>query len=426
MSNTVHLLNMAESFQRVRRQTVALSEGLSAEDMLAQSMPDASPAKWHLAHTTWFFEHFIAQRLVPGYKLFHPEFSYLFNSYYKSEGVHHARPDRGLLTRPALDSIWHYRTYVEEALLNHLAQNSPIDDIFFELMTLGLHHEMQHQELLLTDVLHLFSRNPLWPAVQSPRTPSINNSKQTEPVMHHYDGGLVEIGANPNLFFYDCEAPRHKVWLEPYQLANRPINNREWLSFMADGGYRQPLLWLADGWNCRQENGWNAPLYWHEIDNQWHQFGLDGLQPINWEAPVCHISFYEADAFARWAGKRLPTEAQWEHAAEQDKGSPFTGKENFMEERYWRPIARQDTGSAPQGCDFMGNVWEWTRSPYLAYPGFHPKQGALGEYNGKFMANQWVLRGGSCATPREQMRISYRNFFYPHQRWQFSGVRLAD
>lgn len=402
--------SLHQFYQSVRHQTLRLTEHLSAEDMVVQSMPDASPSKWHLAHTTWFFEEFILAPHCEGYERFDGDFQFLFNSYYDAVGDRHPRPRRGLLTRPNLAAVLHYRAYVD-SYIQKLIERQP--EAIAELVITGLHHEMQHQELLLTDILHAFSFNPLHPVVCSPReAPAAPGAGELS--FQTWEGGLVEVGAKDEGFSYDCERPRHQVFLQPYRLARRPVTNGEWLNFVQDGGYGNSMLWLSDGWEACQQNGWQAPLYWQEVDGQWHQYGLDGLQPLNLAAPVCHISYYEADAYARWAGKRLPSEQEWEHGAE---GRPIEG--NFLESALWRPQA--------DGSDqFYGNVWEWTRSPYMAYPAFRPEGGALQEYNGKFMANQFVLRGGSCVTPRRQMRSSYRNFFFPHQRWQFSGLRLAE
>ncbi|HAW94382.1 MULTISPECIES: ergothioneine biosynthesis protein EgtB [unclassified Arsukibacterium] len=404
-------------FQRVRGQTLALTEGLTAEDMVVQSMADASPMKWHLAHTSWFYEHFILQRYADDYQLFNSDYQYLFNSYYDAVGPRHARPERGLLTRPPLSDILAYRQHIDQQMANVLNQQQPE---VTELLTLGLHHEMQHQELMLTDILHLLSANPLAPALQH-QAVAVSDEQVTAEKMLSHEGGLVQIGASEQGFSYDCEKPRHQFYLQPFKLANRPVTNSEWLQFINDGGYQNPLLWLSDGWHCCQQHQWQAPLYWRQQDGGWFSFSLNGLQTVNPDAPVCHISYYEADAYARWAGKRLPREQEWEvFAAKQPQNLQ---KANFLEHHIWQP-----TACTPQtGFDkLFGDVWEWTQSPYTGYPGFTAAQGELAEYNGKFMANQFVLRGGSCASPRQQLRSSYRNFFHPHQRWQFSGVRLAE
>ncbi|SMF47590.1 ergothioneine biosynthesis protein EgtB [Alteromonadaceae bacterium Bs31] len=403
-----------EAYSRVRNQTRLLVEGLSPEDMAAQSMADASPAKWHLAHTTWFFETFILIPHFPSYKPFSEQFQILFNSYYESVGERHPRPQRGLLTRPGLDTVLEYRNYVDR-FMDKITDDERKE--IADLVCVGLHHEMQHQELLLTDILHLFSNNPLFPAaMEKNETRPAANSAALQ--MHSFDGGLIEIGALQQGFSYDNERPRHSTFLNPFRLANRLVSNEEWLEFIADGGYTNSLLWLSDGWATCLRERWYAPLYWREQERGWMHFGLDGLKPLDLHAPVCHISYYEADAFARWSGKRLPREQEWEMCAAEQQ---IQG--NFLEAANWRPLAASSMSNTQQ---LYGDVWEWTQSPYSAYPGFKAEMGALGEYNGKFMANQFVLRGGSCATPIKQMRNSYRNFFYPHQRWQFSGLRLAE
>ncbi len=413
-------------FESVRTTTERLCEGLTPEDMAVQSMPDASPTKWHLAHTSWFFENFILVKFQPGYQLFNPSWPFLFNSYYESQGPRHARPSRGLLTRPSAREVLDYRHYVDDQMRELLAATTDPDVL--TLLEIGLHHEMQHQELILTDILHLFSCNPLLPAMQRlTRTEaSIAVATDAAAAFMQHPGGLTTIGAptNTQSFCYDCEKPAHRVWLDAYQLAGHTVTNGQWLEFMADGGYRNPLLWLSDGWQACRMNDWQAPGYWRLDDGQWHQFTLNGLVPVDPNMPVCHVSYYEADAYARWAGKRLPTEAEWEHAA-RDFWQPGAPAGNYLENRYWQPQCATPSASSSQCWHLFGNVWEWTQSPFAPYPGFSAEQGALSEYNGKFMANQFVLRGGSCATPRLQLRPSYRNFFYPWQRWQFSGVRLA-
>lgn len=414
-------LQAVADFQRVRSQTLLLTEGLSAEDMVVQSMPDASPLKWHLAHTSWFYEHFILRPYADNYPVFNDDYSYLFNSYYDAIGPRHARPARGLLTRPPLQDILAYRQHIEQYMLPLLERQLPE---VAELLTLGLHHEMQHQELMLTDVLHLLSANPLAPAVQqTPPPASPQPSEQQLPLakMLSHDGGLLQIGATEQGFSYDCENPRHQCYLPPFKLASRPVSNGEWLQFIEDGGYQNPLLWLSDGWHCCQQQDWQAPLYWQRHQGEWANFSLSGLHPLPPAAPVCHISYYEADAYARWAGKRLPREQELEVIAEALPAAMHDA--NFLEQHIWQPTS---CDNHPGFQKVFGDVWEWTQSPYSAYPGFSAAQGELAEYNGKFMANQFVLRGGSCVSPRQQLRSSYRNFFYPHQRWQFSGLRLAE
>jgi ergothioneine biosynthesis protein EgtB len=398
------IVSAGDQFETVRALSLALAEPLSDADATAQSMDDASPAKWHLAHTTWFFETFVL-RDVPGYKPFDARFAYLFNSYYEAEGPRHARPKRGLLTRPSLDEVRAYRAHVDAALAAALPG---LGEQALEIVELGCHHEQQHQELLLTDILHLFAQNPLRPAYREPQVPLAPRDAKA-PAWLEGRTGIVELGHAGPGFAFDCEGPRHAVLLNPHALADRCVTNSEWDAFIADGGYRDPRHWLSDGWAWVQREGIAAPLYWHE-DGQ--SFGLGGLQPRAPDAPVTHVSFYEADAYASWAGARLPTEAEWEGAAAAL--DPHQGQ--FLD----APAAIR-----PAGHGLFGSVWEWTGSAYRPYPGFRAAEGAVGEYNGKFMSGQFVLKGGSCATPRGHVRASYRNFFYPHQRWQFTGVRLA-
>jgi ergothioneine biosynthesis protein EgtB len=421
---------LSERFRHVRSATLALTEPLTPEDQVVQSMPDASPVKWHLAHTTWFWETFI---LAPaGLAPFDPAFAFLFNSYYEALGARHPRPQRGLLTRPDMDTVRRYRAYVDEHV-QRLIDRGRLDKATCDLVALGLAHEEQHQELLLTDVLHLFAQNPLKPAYRPgpPAPAAAPQSSDQHPAYVDFAGGLVEIGASAlhGGFTFDNEGPRHKVYLAPFRLADRLVTNAEWLAFMDDGGYARPELWLADGWACVGAHGWSAPLYWDRSDDEWSGFGLTGAGPLDPAAPVTHVSFYEADAFARWSGRRLPTEMEWEHAASQAPLIDNLREGNFRESGALRPLPLTGNASAraSQGLHQMfGDVWEWTASPYAPYPGFRPAPGAVGEYNGKFMINQMVLRGGSCATPAAHIRASYRNFFQPHQRWQFTGVRLAD
>jgi len=394
----------AARYRAVRGLSVDIAAPLSDADATVQPMPDASPAKWHLAHTTWFFETFLLRDYVPGYRLHDERWAYLFNSYYEGEGERHARERRGMLSRPSLDEVRAYRSAVDAALLDS------IEDLPADLVELGLHHEQQHQELMLMDMLATFAENPLRPAVWEGPAPS---PAALPAPLAWVEGaeGLVEIGHEGEAFSFDNERPRHKVFLHPHRLADRPVSNAEWLGFMADGGYADPLLWLADGWAWVRANRIEAPLYWVGSDAR---FGLDGLRPLDLAEPVCHISYYEADAYARWAGARLPTEAEWEVAA---AGHDPLGGNQLDAAGPARPL--------PGDGGPFGNVWEWTGSAYLAYPGFAAAAGAVGEYNGKFMCGQMVLRGGCCATPRGHVRASYRNFFYPHQRWMYSGLRLA-
>jgi ergothioneine biosynthesis protein EgtB len=403
---------LGERFATVRGLTSALAAPLSDADATVQSMPDASPAKWHLAHTTWFFETFVLRDHVPGYRAHDERFAYLFNSYYEAEGPRHSRTARGLITRPTLDEVRAYRAAVDAALLDALPR---LPDAALTLVALGCHHEEQHQELLLTDILHLFAQNPTEPALfAAPRKVPVG--VPPAPGWIARDEGVVEVGHDGDGFAFDCEGPRHRSWLTAHALADRTVTNGEWAAFIADGGYRDARLWLADGWAWVQAEGIAAPLYWEQRDGGWTRFGLDGRRAIDPAAPVTHISFYEADAYAAWAGARLPTEAEWEAAA--SRHDPAGG--NQLDAA--GPVEpRPATG----GHGFFGDVWEWTGSAYRPYPGFRAAEGAVGEYNGKFMSGQCVLRGGSCATPRGHVRASYRNFFYPHQRWQFTGLRLA-
>ncbi|MCP1468873.1 ergothioneine biosynthesis protein EgtB [Sphingobium sp. OAS761] len=408
--------SLSTQYRDVRALTLALAAPLSDADATVQSMADASPAKWHLAHVTWFFETFILRDHVPGYRAFDPGYAYLFNSYYEAEGPRHARPMRGLLTRPSLEEVCAYRAHVDDALLRALPMlRAPARP----LLALGLHHEQQHQELLLTDIQHLFAQNPLEPALFD--APSASALDLPGP-LHWVEGreGLVEIGDDGRHgFAFDCEGPRHRALLHPHALGHRPITNGEWVAFMEDGGYATASLWLSDGWAWVQANDVTAPLYWRRSDQGWSRFALDGRHPVNPAEPVTHISLFEADAFATWAGARLPTEAEWESAALNIAPGSGTLLDGAM-----CPRPRPATGTTGLTRMF-GDVWEWTGSAYRPHPGFRAAKGAVGEYNGKFMSGQFVLKGGSCATPRGHVRASYRNFFYPHQRWQFTGLRLA-
>ena len=378
-------------YAEVRAHTERLAANLSPEDQCVQSMPDASPAKWHRAHTTWFFEQFVLGPFAPGYQVFDADFCYLFNSYYEAVGARHPRPMRGLLTRPTAAAIGAYRAHVDTAMSRSLA--AAPDDIA-ALAELGLQHEQQHQELLITDMLHAFAQNPLAPAILPGWQAPDHAPGPTRFVTH--PGGLVWIGHAGDGFCFDNEMPRHRVFLQPYGLASRLVRNAEWLDFIADDGYRTPALWMSEGWARVQADAWSAPLYWQLVDGAWWQMGPGGLAQLDLDAPVRHISWYEADAFSRWAGGRLPTEAEWEAASANAEMREMTG-----------------------------HVWQWTGSAYCPYPGFQPPPGAVGEYNGKFMINQMVLRGGSAATPPGHARPTYRNFFHPDRRWQFSGLRLA-
>jgi ergothioneine biosynthesis protein EgtB len=406
--------DLLERYAAVRRATVALAAPLSAEDAMLQSMPDASPAKWHLAHTTWFFETFVLSRAEPPVAPYDPAWGFLFNSYYEAAGPRQPRPERGLLSRPPLDAVLRWRRVVDERMGALFAGATP-DDLL-DVVDLGIAHEEQHQELLLTDVKHGFSAQPLRPGYL-PRPPEPAGRPAGPFAWIPRDGGVREIGVAGGGFAFDNERPRHRVLLAPHALASRPVTCGEWLAFMDADGYRRADLWLSDGWAAVQRNRWRAPLYWSEEGARWRQFTLGGTRPVDEAEPVAHVSFYEADAYARWAGARLPTEAEWEAAAG-----------GAREEGTFADAGRLHPAAAPAGeglRQLLGDVWEWTQSAYAPYPGFRPLSGALGEYNGKFMVNQLVLRGGSCVTPRGHVRPSYRNFFQPEARWQFTGLRLA-
>jgi ergothioneine biosynthesis protein EgtB len=410
-----------ERFIEIRRESEALTANLTPEDQAIQSMPDVSPTKWHLAHTTWFFETFILTQLDQGYRVFDPSFVYLFNSYYEAIGPRHPRPERGLLSRPAVDVVSAYRDHVTTAMTRFI-EEVPADawHLAASLVELGVQHEQQHQELILMDIKHVFSVNPLLPAYQAPR-PQIRGP-EIPLSWAEFAGGLVEIGHGGSAFAFDNETPRHKVWLEPFRLATRSVSCGDYLGFIEAGGYERAEFWLSDGWAMVREQGWQAPLYWFRDNGQWSIFTLSGRCRLNPSEPVCHLSFYEADAFSKWAGKRLPTEAEWEIAAE---GLTVAG--NFADSRHFHP--RADGASADEKRmlrQMFGDVWEWTASPYTPYPRFRPAAGAVGEYNGKFMSNQMVLRGGCAVTPAGHVRASYRNFFPPSARWAVAGLRLAE
>ena len=405
-------------FAQVRATSEAICAPLQTEDYVIQSMPDVSPPKWHLAHVTWFFEAFILKPYFAGYRTPNAAFDHLFNSYYETHGTPFPRPRRGLLSRPGVDEVYRFRAHVDQAMTELLAQPPAehLDEII-RRVELGLQHEQQHQELLLMDIKHILAQNPLHPIYRDDLQPPPSATPQ-RPRWHEHAGGVQHIGHAGGGFAFDCETPRHRQFVEDFQLAERPVSNTEYLAFITDGGYARPELWLSDGWDLIQQAGWHAPLYWLRADDAWLEMTLGGLRTLDAHAPVCHVSYYEADAYARWAGARLPSEAEWEVAAADQ---PLTG--NFLESDHLQPVAASSSHDGPQ--QLFGDVWEWTASAYLPYPGFRPLPGSLGEYNGKFMSGQMVLRGGCCATPQSHLRITYRNFFQPAMRWQFAGLRLA-
>jgi ergothioneine biosynthesis protein EgtB len=414
-------------YRAVRRLSVELAAPLSPEDQQVQSMPDASPTKWHLAHVTWFFETFVLAPHLAGYEPFHPDYGYLFNSYYEGVGPRHARPRRGLLSRPPLADIHAYRAHVDAAMARFIDRAPEAAwAAAAARVELGLNHEQQHQELLLTDVKHLLSCNPLKPAYREgtgDRPLRASSSSSADRAWHEFAGGVYGIGHDGSTFAFDNEAPRHDVLIGDFRLASHPVTNGEYLDFVVDGGYAAPAHWLSDGWTTVQSEQWTQPLYWICRDGEWLEFTLGGPRPLDLAAPVSHLSYYEADAYSRWAGKRLPSEAEWEVAA-ASLDRPLGQGANLLAAGRLHPAASAEPGGG-RPTQLVGDVWEWTQSPYAAYPGFRPADGAVGEYNGKFMVNQLVLRGGSCLTPPGHIRITYRNFFYPHQRWQMTGTRLA-
>jgi ergothioneine biosynthesis protein EgtB len=399
-----------------RRLTTELARPLSDEDQVVQANDDASPTKWHLAHTTWFFEAFVLKPFLEVYQLFDERFEYCFNSYYESVGARQPRGKRGLLTRPSADEVRAYREHVDAALERMCERG--VEPRAAELIELGINHEQQHQELLLTDILSLFASEPLKPAYAR-ANPSVAVAEAARIDWVSFDGGIIAVGHDGDGFAYDNEGPRHDELVRPFKLANRCVTNSEWISFIQEGGYSTPTLWLADGWAALKTQHWRAPLYWQEADGGFMEMSLVGFRPPDQAAPVCHVSYYEADAFARWAGYRLPSEFEWEVAA---SSAPLEGR--TLGAGHLRPMRAERGGARVK--QMFGDVWEWTGSAYLPYPGFKAVPGAVGEYNGKFMCNQFVLKGGSCVTPEGHIRKTYRNFFYPHQRWQFMGLRLAS
>ena len=409
--------SLAEQFRSVRQTSLRCCAPLSVEDHSLQAMADASPAKWHLAHTTWFFETFLLTEHLPGYKTVNPAFRSLFNSYYNSVGDRPLRATRHLLSRPSLEEVYSYRSCVDEAMGQLLARD--LSPEVADLVALGLNHEQQHQELILTDVKYGLAANPLRPAYRAGNATQIHlESEAPELTWHSFSKSIYPVGFAGEGFCFDNETPRHNVYLEPFRLASRLVTNGEYMEFMRNRGYATATLWLSDGWDTVRANQWSAPLYWEQRQGDWWYFTFDGMQPVNERDPICHVSYYEADAFARWAGARLATEFEWEVASQN---IPIEG--NFMDSDALHPQIAPESTTLSQ---MFGDVWEWTGSAYLAYPGYQPAAGAVGEYNGKFMSNQMVLRGGSCVTPQSHIRHTYRNFFPPHARWQFMGIRLAN
>ncbi|RJG08827.1 ergothioneine biosynthesis protein EgtB [Pseudomonas cavernicola] len=405
-------------FRQVRAASEALCAPLEVEDFVIQSMPDVSPPKWHLAHVSWFFETFLLTPFLRGYRPLEPAYDHLFNSYYQTHGTPFPRAQRGLLSRPGVAEVYSYRAQVDAAIAELLRQ-PPAEHIeeIARRLELGLQHEQQHQELLLMDIKHILAQNPLQPAYRRDLPVPVAQPASVQR-WHGYPGGLRHIGHAGDGFAFDCELPRHRVFVADFELASQPVSNADFLAFIEDGGYRRSAFWLSDGWNLVQQAGWQAPLYWQRRGGRWLEMTLAGLRELDRQAPVCHISFYEAEAYAAWAGARLPSEAEWEVAALEQ---PLNG--NFIESGYLQPLAAAPGLDGP--VQLYGDVWEWTGSAYRPYPGFRALEGSLGEYNGKFMCGQMVLRGGCCATPQAHIRASYRNFFYPAMRWQFAGLRLA-
>jgi ergothioneine biosynthesis protein EgtB len=407
----------AEKFKQVRNFTEFLCQPLEIEDYVIQSMPDVSPAKWHLAHTTWFFESFVLSKALKNYKPFHPQYNYLFNSYYVQMGDRFLRNQRGVISRPGVREIFNYRKHIDEQILSFIASSSEKSfNDFASLIETGMNHEQQHQELLLTDIKHVFSFNPLHPVYRY-----INRPDPVEGIIKNWiktGEGIFEIGADDNSFSFDNEHLKHKKFLHNFCISSDLVTNEEYIGFIEDNGYNRPELWLTDGFDMAQREGWTAPLYWEKINGSWFYFTLSGFEKVKKHEPVCHVSHYEADAFARWKKKRLPSEEEWEVSA------PDEVYGNLADEKIFHPSAMWDPGREYR--QFYGDVWEWTASAYLPYPGFKASDGALGEYNGKFMSGQMVLRGGSCATSKSHIRKTYRNFFPPYARWQFSGIRLAS
>ena len=410
-------------FLYVRKASEKICEPLEIEDYVVQPIEDVSPPKWHLGHTSWFYEAMFLDKYLNNYKPYHPTYSFLFNSYYHSLGDRWDRPRRGVLSRPSVKEVYQYRKEITQRmteLIHNISEEKWVE--FKDLLILGLNHEQQHQELLVTDIKYILASNPLFPAYRN----GGNSGSSQEAFKANYipfDSKVYEIGYSGDGFCYDNEQPHHQIYLSPFKLMDRLVTNVEYLEFIEDGGYQNFAHWLSDGWDCLQKNGWKAPLNWIQLDNEWHEITLQGLQKLNKASPVCHVSYYEAEAYASWAKKRLPTEAEWEVAARLTHGEDRSG--NFWENQHLHPqVANKNEKFSLK--QMLGDVWEWTGSSYLPYPGYKQMEGALGEYNGKFMINQMVLRGGSCATARDHIRLTYRNFFQTDKRWQFTGFRLAE
>ena len=422
MTDLSRINNYARRFGQIRKQTEKICQPLLPEDTVVQPIVDVSPPKWHLAHTSWFFEVFILEKYLPGYRTFNPLYSYLFNSYYNAVGSRVMRDQRGTLSRPPLHEIYAYRSYINEQMQVLLQKNpDKITNDVWPVLEIGLQHEQQHQELLVTDIKYILSTNPLLP-VYEPGAITENTTTVPGATFLTVPAGFYTIGYSGDGFSFDNEHKLHQVWLPEFTIQNRLVTNREYMAFMDAGGYQEYKYWLGEGFDMAQQQKWEAPLYWVKLNHEWHRFTLNGLQPVRWDAPVVHVSFYEAAAYASWAGKRLLSEVEWEAAAQVYQPEPQP--DSFVEAGFYDP--QPLTEFKPEKLQqLLGEVWEWTYSAYTPYPGFETAAGALGEYNGKFMINQMVLRGGSCATPISHIRTTYRNFFHPDKRWQFSGIRLA-
>ena len=418
-AKTKRASDLIERFRQIRNFSTRLCQGLQPEDCVVQSMPDVSPTKWHLAHTSWFFETFVLKVWMPEYKPAVPEYAYLFNSYYNAAGTMHRRDLRGLISRPTVEETFRYRAHIDDCVVDLIsnADDNSLSEIEAVLI-LGFHHEQQHQELLVTDIKHVFAQNPLHPIFWPRKKTEQQNAVDAQRFIH-FEETIVSIGHEGSAFSYDNEGPRHRALVSAFELASRPVTNGEYIEFIESGGYTKPEYWLSLGWITVNEQRWEAPLYWEKRDGKWWNFTLSGFRPVDEAEPVTHVNYFEADAFANWSGARLPTEFEWERAA---TGVSMDG--NFVESETFHP-APAPTSSPNELRQMFGDVWEWTRSSYSPYPGYRAAPGALGEYNGKFMCNQYVLRGGSCATSRSHIRPTYRNFFQPEKRWQFTGIRLA-